>query len=219
MKEKDISMRNPFPKFIYIVVAVQVILLIIATRPGSFNGIAFLLASALSVAVLTLSIISIAKARNHENKGKAVGIVFTVLSSLVIILFGIAVFMNGTSSNFKENKYINNCINSAAKISVENLKDSLKDPGSLKINKIYAKAYDTRITAQYSNGSYDDGGDFKGYFEIYIDYTANNGLGGVNREYLHYEISQDINIKYSNKITTIPQVSDEIVVLNSKKFN
>ena len=56
-------------------------------------------------------------------------------------------------------------------------------------------------------------------FEIYIDYTANNSLGGVNREYYYYKYNQDLIPTSSSKIESMPVVADDVWVLDIDKYN
>ena len=215
------TLRNPFTKFIFISLTLQIFSLVLSGNGGTFGAVAFWFFLALTVGVLISSVLTIIKSKKYNKRGRAVGIVFTVLSSLLITIIVSALLFaspnnNGNSS---ENQYINNCVNTAATNSIGQLKSSLKDPSSLKINRIYAIVYDTRITAQFSDGTYYDGGDFKGYFEIYIDYTANNSLGGVNREYYYYKYNQDLIRTNSSKIESMPVVSDDVWVLDVDKYN
>ncbi|MGN1319822.1 MAG: zinc-ribbon domain-containing protein [Acutalibacteraceae bacterium] len=213
--------HNPFIKYIFITIAVQILLVIISARPGNIGGYAFLLALVLIFAVLAFSIISIVKAKNYNKKGKATGIVFTVLSAILVIVISAATINGITNNNIADNEYeyIDDCVHTVAINSVGNLKNMLKDPSSLKINKIYAKVYDTRITAQFSDGTYYDGGDFKGYFEIYIDYTATNGFGGVGRECYYFKWSQDLVCTNSKQIDSMPDANNDVWVLDVEKYN
>lgn len=214
-------LRNPFTKFIFISLALQILCLVLSGNAGTLGAVAFGLVLALAVVILVLSILTIIKSKKYNKKGRAVGIVFTVLSSLLITIIVSALLFASpnNSSNSSENQYINNCVNTAATNSIGQLKSSLKDPSSLKINKIYAKVYDTRITAQFSDGTYYDGGDFKGYFEIYIDYTANNSLGGANRGYYYYKYNQDLIRTNYSEIESMPVVADDVWVLDIDKYN
>lgn len=213
--------KNPITKFIFITIALQIILVILSARPGMLGGIAFGTALSLVAIVFALSIVTIVKSKKYYNKGKAVGIIFTVLSSILIavVVLAVVAFKMDNSVDTNENQYINQCINAAAINSIGTLKDSLKDPSSLKINKIYAKVYDTRITAQFSDGTYYNSGDFKGYFEIYIDYTANNGLGGVNRGYYRFKYNQDLIRINVNEINSMLIVANDVWVLDTEEYN
>lgn len=214
--------RNPFVKYIFITIAVQILLIIISAIPGDLGRYAFMISLVLTFAVLAFSIISLVKSRNYNKKGKATGIVFTVLSALLVIFISTAVINGHVDNNSvgdSESEYINKCVHTVATNSIGNIKSSLKDPSSLKINKIYAKVYDTRITAQFSDGTYYDGGDFTGYFEIYIDFTATNGLGGAGREYYYFKWSQDIVCTNSKEIDSMPAVDDDVWVLDVEEYN
>ena len=215
------TLRNPFTKFIFISLALQIFCLVLSGNGGTFGAVAFWFFLALTIGVLISSVLTIIKSKKYNKRGRAVGIIFTVLSSLLITIIVSALLFAppNNSGNSSENQYINNCVNTAATNSIGQLKSSLKDPSSLKINRIYAKVYDTRITAQFSDGTYYDGGDFKGYFEIYIDYTANNSLGGVNREYYYYKYNQDLIPTSSSKIESMPVVADDVWVLDIDKYN
>lgn len=215
------TLRNPFTKFIFISLALQILCLVLSGNGGTLGAVAFGLVLTLTVVILVLSILTIIKSKKYNKRGRAVGIVFTVLSSLLITIVVTALLFASpnNSGNSSENEYINNCVNTAATNSIGQLKSSLKDPSSLKINRIYAKVYDTRITAQFSDGTYYDGGDFKGYFEIYIDYTANNSFGGANRGYYYYEYNQDLIRTNSYEIEIMPVVADDIWVLDVDEYN
>lgn len=221
VSETKKTLRNPFTKFIFIFLVLQILCLVLSGNGGILGAVAFGLFLALTVGILVLSILTIIKSKKYNKKGKAAGIVFTVLSSFLIAVVVIALLVASldNSGNSSENVYINNCVNTAATNSIGRLKSSLKDPSSLKINRIYAEVYDTRITAKFSDGTYYDGGDFKGYFKIYIDYTANNSFGGVNRGYYYYEYNQDLTITNSSKIENMPTVDSGIWVLDVKKYN
>lgn len=211
--------KNPFVKCIFITIAVQIVLFIISTTATTVGGISFGVAFfVLPVAILTFSIISIVKSKKYNKKGLVIGVVFTVLSSLLVLIISVAAVM-GIVNHDSENDYINDYINTAATNSVDNLKSSLKDPNSLKINKIYARAYDARITARLSDGTYYDGGDFKGYFEIYIDCTATNGFGGAVRKCYCYTWSQDMICTEKEEIENMPPVNDGVQILNAEKYN
>lgn len=218
---EDKKLRNPYTKFIVISFVLQILFLILCSNSGTFGAVWFVLFLILTAVVFVLSLLAIKKSKKCNKKGRVSGIVFTVLSSLVIIVVAAAVISaaldNDVATN--ENTYINNCVNAAATNSIGQLKSSLKDPSSLKINRIYAKVYDTRIKAQFSDGTYYDGGDFKGYFEIYIDYTANNSLGGVAREYRYYKYDQDLIRTNSAEIESMPTTSEDVWVLDIEKYN
>lgn len=215
------TLRNPFTKFIFISLALQILCLVLSGNSGTLGAVAFGLVLALTVVVLVFSISTIIKSKKYNKRGRAVGIIFTALSSLLIVIVVCALLFAppNNNGNLSENQYINNCVNTAATNSIGQLKSSLKDPSSLKINRIYAKVYDTRITAQFSDGTYYDGGDFKGYFEIYIDYTANNSLGGANRGYYYYKYNQDLIRTNSSNIDSMPMVADDVWVLDVDKYN
>ena len=215
------TIRNPFTKFIFVALALQILCLVLSGNSGTLGAIAFGLVLTLTIVILVLSILTIIKSKKYNKRGRAVGIVFTVLSSLLIAIVVCALLFASpnNSGNSSENQYINNCVNTAATNSIGQLKSSLKDPSSLKINRIYAKVYDTRIIAQFSDGTYYDGGDFKGYFEIYIDYTANNSLGGANRGYYYYKYNQDLIRTNSSEIESMPVVADDVWVLDVDKYN
>lgn len=215
------TLRNPFTKFIFISLALQILCLVLSGNGGTLGAVAFGLVLALTVVILVLSILTIIQSKKYNKRGRAVGIIFTVLSSLLITIVVTALLFASpnNSDNSSENEYINNCVNTAATNSIGQLKSSLKDPSSLKINRIYAKVYDTRITAQFSDGTYYDGGDFKGYFEIYIDYTANNSLGGTNRGYYYCKYNQDLIRTNCSKIESMPVIANDVWVLDVDKYN
>lgn len=212
---------NPFTKFIFISLSLQILCLALSGNNGILGAVVFGSFLALTVVILVFSILTISKSKKYNKRGRAVGIVFAVLSSLLIAIVVCALLFAppNNSVNSSEKQYINNCVNTAATNSIGQLKSSLKDPSSLKINRIYAKVYDTRITAKFSDGTYYDGGEFKGYFEIYIDYTANNSLGGANREYYYYKYNQDLIRTNSSEIDSMPVASNDVWVLDVDKYN
>lgn len=212
--------RNPFAKFIFITIAAQILFLILSGMLNEYGGVMFLLAVVLSLVVLLFSILTIVKSSKYYGNGKAVGIVFTVLSSLlVVICAGAAISVAIDDSQDKGDNYIYEYLDLAATNSVRALKSSLKDPDSLKINRIYAKAYDTRIKVKFSDGTYYDGGDFKGYFEIFIDCTGANGFGGVTRSYYCFEWSQDMVCTDADDIDDMPVIADDVFVLDADYYN
>lgn len=220
ISETKRTLRNPFTRFILISLALQIVCLVLSASSGTLGAVAFGLVLSLTVVILVLSIFAIIKSKRYNGKGRATGIIFTVLSASVIAIIVIAVIISSTDSeNSNENKYIDACVNAVATNSIGQLKSSLKDPSSLKINRIYAKVYDTRITAQFSDGTYYDGGDFKGYFEIYIDYTANNSFGGANRGYYYYKYNHDLIRTDSSRIESMPVVTDDVWVLDVNEYN
>lgn len=219
-KDEIKGKHNPFTKFIILSVIIQVILYMYTNNEGVWGGIAFLLAIIFAVITLILSIMSVVKSKKY-NKGKISGIIFAILSCVPIVLFIMAniLVMNENSSNSSdEMKYINECVNNAADISVETLKNMAKDPSSLKINNMYAIVYDTRITAEFSDGTYYDGGEFQGYIEVYIDFTGTNGFGGVGREYYYFKFNQDMKLMDSKEVEAMPSMADDVWVIDTKQY-
>lgn len=213
--------KNPFTKWIFIVIAMQIVFLIVSTQSGTIGSIAFAAAVISTFAVLILSILTSIKAKKYANKGLVVGVVFSVLT---IVLFSIVVISLiftsfGDSSEQSEEKYFEQSINTAATASIGSIKSSLKDPSSLKINRIYAQIYDTRISVQYSDGTYSDGGEFTGYFRIYVDFTAANGFGGVSREYYYFQYNQNLERTAVYEIDSTPAVDEGIWVLDTEEYN
>lgn len=90
---------NPFTKWIFITIAAQIGLIILSARPGYLGGFAFGSALALTLVVLSLSIITILKSKNYNNKGKAAGIVFAVLSSIIVLVVVLAILFAGGDNN------------------------------------------------------------------------------------------------------------------------
>lgn len=90
---------NPFTKWIFIIVATQILLVILCGRPGFWGGAAFISALVLSVGVFTVSLLSVLKAKQYENRGKAVGIVFSTLSALLIAIVIVAIIFAGNNKN------------------------------------------------------------------------------------------------------------------------
>lgn len=93
------KLSNPFTIWIFITIAAQIGLIILSARPGDLGGFAFGSALALTLVVLSLSIISILKSKNYNNKGKAAGIVFTVLSSIIVLVVVLAILFAGGDNN------------------------------------------------------------------------------------------------------------------------
>lgn len=213
--------RNPFTKWIFIVIAIQIVLLLIGTQTGMIAGIAFFAAMFLTVAVCFFSILTSINAKKYANKGLVVGVIFSVLTIVLISIVVISLIFTsvGDSSEQSEEKYFEQSIKSAATASIGSIKSSLKDPSSLKINRIYAEIYDTRISVQYSDGTYSDGGEFTGYFRIYVDFTAANGFGGVSREYYYFQYNQDLERTAEYEIDSMPTADEKTLVLDTDEYN
>ena len=101
--------HNPFIKWIFIAIALQIGLIILSAKPGDLGGFAFCLALALTAVVLSLSILTVIKSTKYNNNGKTTGIIFIVLSSLAIFIIILAVALIGKNVNIddKNNRNIN----------------------------------------------------------------------------------------------------------------
>lgn len=95
--------RNPFVKWIFISIIVQIVLVILSARPGDLGGLAFGSALALTLAVLTFSILTIIKSNKKQVGGKTVGIIFTTLSSLLILVVVMSVIFFSGDNNSENN--------------------------------------------------------------------------------------------------------------------
>lgn len=199
--------RNKYVKFLMGIVVVQILLCCFSMNENPISGICFLVFLFFFIPALLVSICCIRQAKKSDkNKGKRIGITFTAVNSvgLVCSLFvAITFFMfNGDAITFE--KEINKGVAASAHTAVEDLRNQLKDPSSLQLNRIAAEVYDSRITWQDSNGVIHDEEPFTGYYKIYIDYTAKNGLGGVNRERIYYEFDEVFNLKNKSKTDEMP---------------
>lgn len=81
--------HNPFTKFIFIAIAVQVLLLLffISGMSDEYGDLMFILSIALSPVVLLFSFLAVIKSSKYDGNGRTVGIVFAVLSSLFVVAF------------------------------------------------------------------------------------------------------------------------------------
>lgn len=211
MKKKT-SKKNVFVKLTVGSILLQVVLLVLSSMSNTIGLVSFAFSLILTLAIFIFSILCVVNSKKCGGKGKKFGIVLTIFSSLVLILVIIATVFAGTVDNQSpETKMIRENIDKTAGMSVELLKENLKDPSSLKINKMYAIVFDTRITAQFSDGTYYDGGEFKGYFEIYIDYSARNGFGGTNRTYCYFKFNEKLNLLNYEEIESMPKENREDV--------
>ena len=222
--EQDInkknSRKNVFVKLTVGSILLQAVLLALSSMSNTAGLICFALSLILTLAIFVFSILCVVNSKKCGGKGKKFGIVLTVFSSLVLAIVIIAVVFVGMFDNqSSETKMIRENIDKTAGMSVEILKENLKDPSSLKINKMYAIVFDTRITAQFSDGTHYDGGEFEGYFEIYIDYSARNGFGGMNRTYCYFKYDEKLNLLDYEEIESMPRENqDSVWILDASDY-
>lgn len=122
------KLRNPFTKWIFITIAIQIGLIILSARPGDLGGIAFGSALALTLVVLSLGIITILKSKNYNNKGKSTGILFTVLSSVIVLIVILAILFAGGDNNTNDNNDGNSTTQSTSDISTSQSEEDKKTP-------------------------------------------------------------------------------------------
>lgn len=122
------KLRNPFTKWIFITIAVQIGLIILSARPGDLGGFAFGSALALTLVVLSLGIITILKSKNYNNTGKSTGIVFTILSSIIILIVVLAILFAGGDNNTNDNDDGNSATQSTSDISTSQPEEDKKTP-------------------------------------------------------------------------------------------
>lgn len=80
------KVKNPFTKFIFITIAIQIIAIVIMLLiDGNIGGTAFGFAVLiLPIFVLIFSVLTLIKSKKYNNKGKLVGIIFMILSFLLL---------------------------------------------------------------------------------------------------------------------------------------
>ena len=155
------TLRNPFTKFIFISLALQIVCLVLSGNGGTFGAVAFWFFLALTVGVLISSILTIIKSKKYNKRGQAVGIVFTTLSSLLITIFVIALLF--ASPNNNENSS-GNSENSTQTQSTEDITQENSKPistdwntfeceyyGDLPIGLLSTPDATTEIVQQYIN--------------------------------------------------------------------
>lgn len=214
-------MKNGFVKALWAAAAIQAFLIVISIRESVVSGIAFLLLLCSFVPTVVLGVLCIKRAKSPDvNRGKKTGIFFTAVNAVGLILSVVLVvsFFTFNSDSLFSEKEIEKGIDFSSHAAVEDLRGSLKDPTSLKINRIAARVYDTRINWQASDGTVHSEDEFKGFYRIYIDYTAENGLGGVARGRVMYEFDEKFNLKNRGEIEKMPQENDETFELSESEF-
>ena len=212
---------NKFIKILLGLLIVQILLYYFSVNNNPISGLCYLAFLFSFVPALVISICCIVHCKRKEKKGKKIGVAFTVFNSigLVFSLFIVITFFifNGDTISFE--REINKGVDTSAQVAVDDLRNNLKDPSSLKINRIAAEVYDTRITWKDSNGVVHDDEPFTGYYKIYIDYTAKNGFGGVNREQIYYEFDESFDMRNKKKIEQMPmEGADSTFELEPKKY-
>ena len=179
-QQEQKNLKNKTVPWLMLFVVLQFGLLIIATSLGeSDNAVWFFAGSALFIpVVLVLSIMCIKKSKKIEkHKGKAIGVLFTIISLINIVIIGSALL-----SVVYEPKGIEKGVRTAKNHAVNSLESSLKNPSSMEINKIKAeiRSKDNAHLEIKDIESSDEA--FEGYIFIYIDISAMNGFGGFNRQ-------------------------------------
>lgn len=169
------KVNNQFIKILWWMIAVQILLFVASMYESAVSGLCFIAFLISFIPAFAISICCIAKGKRIDvRKGEKLGVISTVINSIGLIIALLLVIsfqmFNGESIAFE--KEINKGVDNSAQIAVEDLRDSLKDPSSLQINRIAAEIYDTRITWKDSDGVIHDDEPFKGQYKIYIDYTA-----------------------------------------------
>lgn len=172
---------------------------------------------------IILGIIYIVKAKNQR---KRLGIISIILGLVIGLICVIAVGFadseaGGTASEtapLEEKRY------TAALYAIVDIRSQLKSPASLVINQVYVEVEDKRQTL---NGEYV--GDFVGSFYVYIDFSAENSLGGVKRNIAYYHYNQDyerfvpIGVEYDlgeiQMVSEIPKSNENIKKLDAKALN
>lgn len=206
-KKSDGKEKNKFVKFLMGIIVIQILLYYFSMNENSISGLCYLAFLFSFVPAIVVSICCIIQSKKIDNKkGKKLGITFTIINSIGLIasLFIVITFFMFNGDTIAFEKEINKGVDNSAQIAVDDLKDNLKDPSSLKINRIAAEVYDTRITWKDSDGVVHDDEPFTGYYKIYIDYTAKNGFGGVNREQIYYEFDENFKVKNKKEIDEMP---------------
>ncbi len=180
----------------------QTICLVCAFGGGTFGGIMAIMFFILIFVILILSIFCIVKSKNVEKKkGKPLGIVFTVLSSLLIVIILLALITNTDNMNTQ--------VNNTASEAVEVLKDHLKSPSSLYLNSVIVEVKSSKTEIIIDGQKQNKDEPFDGSFTVYIDFSADNSLGGATRSYfevVYYVVGTNKTLIRASKIESIPQL-------------
>ena len=208
------AQSNKGIKLLFLAIATQAISLICSFQPGRLGGIMFFVFLVSIVFVFISSVICIKKSKAVEkHKGKALGIVFSILSGVVIIIVLLSLI-------FGEKAEIEQGIEDAAHAAVGTLYASLKNPGSMQVNVIkaevdYAK---TRIIIDGVLQNADE--PFDGFYTIYIDYSATNGFGGTTRSCIYFKYDENYILVAHGEIGAMPtETNGTLYTLNADYYN
>ena len=216
-ESKEPKQKNVGIVFLLISLAIQVIAIIGSFASNSLgNVMAFVLFGSFAL-VLISSILCIVKSKNAtKHKGRALGIVFTVLSGIAVIAIALGV-MFGDNTASKTNIEMQNTADEA----IEILKDRLKSPQSLYLNSVVVEVKSSKTEMIIDGVKQNEDEPFSGTYTVYIDYSAENSLGGATRSYfkvVYYVTGTDKKLLDAGEISSIPQLKGTIYEIDKSKL-
>lgn len=178
--------KTPLALAIKIILVVHICSIVAIYLPGVISVLCALIAALLIPVDVILGIIYISKAKKAHTK-KLLGTI-SLLSGIAIGAFFIITISTGinegsTISNMDESEEAQY---TAALYAMVNIRSHLKSPNSFVVNQVYVEVEDTRFTVNGKQVS-----DFVGFYHVYVDFSAENGLGGVGRKIASYTYNQD----------------------------
>lgn len=214
---KESKKKNVGIVFLLVSLVIQVVAIIGSFASNSFgNAMAFVLFGSFAL-VLISSILCIVKSKNAtKHKGRALGIVFTVFSGIAVVTIALGVVF-GDSTASKTNIEMQNTADEA----IEILKDCLKSPQSLYLNSVVVEVKSSKTKMIIDGVEQNKDEPFSGTYIVYIDYSAENSLGGATRSYfkvVYYVSGTDKKLMDASEISSIPQLKGTIYEIDKNKL-
>ena len=210
--------KNKGILFLLISIGIQIVAIIGSFAAGSFGNVMAILLVISVALVLASSIFCIIQAKKVENhKGRTLGIVFSILSGIVIVAIILGVAFGDNSKSKMDNQMLD-----VADKAVVLLQEKLKNPASLYLNSVsVAYSISDSSTTLGAENKKDTKSEFDGTYAVYIDYSAQNGLGGATRSYyrvVYLYVNGNFKLIDSCEVENIPEPNGATYEVNLKQL-